>query len=316
MLRLMLDSHSQLAIPGESHFIPQVWNARRRYVTGRDVDAEKLIADYTQTAHFKQWELPRDDVVSLIARLREPSMGEVIECLYSAYAAHHGKCRWGDKTPIYVLSIPVLAQIFPDARFVHMIRDGRDVALSYLSVPWGPASIWQAARKWCRHVSAGRRAGKALGSTRYMEVRYEDIVKEPEYALNRVCEFADLPFEPGMLQFYKNAQGRIQSRPERTHFHSSVTKPPSKNMRAWRTQMPASQVLAFEAMSGNLLVKLGYERANKTIPPGQLLKAGMMTKALDAKVVASRVKKALLDTVGRRPPLRLEGKRKSPIPLP
>ena len=304
MLRLMLDAHSELAIPGESHFIPQVWNSRRRYDTRSGFDAGKLIEDFTQTAHFGQWDLPGDEVLSLVAKLREPSMAEVIESFYVAYASHHGKCRWGDKTPIYVLSIPLLARIFPDARFVHIIRDGRDVALSYLSVPWGPATIWQAARKWSRHVTAGRMAGRELGSTRYMEVRYEDLVKEPAQVLTRVCEFTDLPFESGMLEFHKDAKGRIQSRPERTHFHSSVTKPPSQSLRDWRTQMPAPQVLAFEAMSGAELTELGYEQANKTIPTGHRLKADVMTRALDGKIMASRVKKTLLDVVERRPPLR------------
>jgi hypothetical protein len=303
MLRMMLDSHSQLAIPGESHFIPQAWNARRHYATNNSIDAQKLTTDFIATTHFQQWDLPSERVASLTSKIREPSFRDVVETIYLAYAAYHGKCRWGDKTPIYVLSIRLLANIFPDARFVHIIRDGRDVALSYFSVPWGPASIWQAARKWHRHVSAGREAGREIGSRRYMEIRYEEVVKAPDQALIKVCEFADLSFEPEMLDFYKSAESRIQSRPDRTHFHSSVTKRPSKNMRDWRTQMPASRVLVFEAMAGQLLGELGYERAHEAIPIGYRLGANAATWASTGKIVASRAKRACQLKLGRRAPL-------------
>ena len=71
-------------------------------------------------------------------RLREGmTTGQAIAAVFEAYAAERGKRRWGDKTPLYMQHLPLLERLFPSARFVHLIRDGRDAALSYLAVPEG-----------------------------------------------------------------------------------------------------------------------------------------------------------------------------------
>src|SRR6266545_1616703 len=143
MLRLMLDAHPELAIPGESHFIPPLWSARRRYLRGGRLDADLLLTELFRTLHFQMWKLPEAEVRRRVSGLMDPGFADVIGSVFAVYAEHQGKERWGDKTPIYVRHLPLLATLFGDARFVHLIRDGRDVTLSYLSVPWGPSTIWQ-----------------------------------------------------------------------------------------------------------------------------------------------------------------------------
>ena len=76
--------------------------------------------------------------------------------IYGFYAAANGKTRYGDKTPNYVLKVQDLALHFPESRFVHLIRDGRDVALALRDVPWGPDTLEGRAEYWMTRVAAGR----------------------------------------------------------------------------------------------------------------------------------------------------------------
>jgi hypothetical protein len=309
LLRMMLDSHPHLAIPGESHFIPALWKSRRRYLSRDALDVRRLASDIMKTPHVRQWELPQDAVWSRLEGLGRQGFPPrdfpaVVEAFFLAYADHHGKTRWGDKTPIYVLSIPLIATLYPDARFVHVIRDGRDVALSYLAVPWGPRGIWAAARKWRRDVSTGRGHGEALPVGRYTEVRYADLVDDPERTLRDICRFADLPFDGTMLDYHRDSGQRIQSRPERTRYHASVTKPPVGGLRDWRTQMSDRDIQAFETVAGDLLHELGFETQSPTIPLRLRAEGAIRVLGMELLAAGSEAKKAILRASGR-PPARI-----------
>jgi Sulfotransferase family len=140
LLRLMLDAHPDLSIPPESHFIPLVWRVRDRYETSGGFDGEKMARDVFRGIRFRDWSLPESEVLDELGRVAPSDLAGSIACFFCAYAGRNGKERWGDKTPGYSMELPLLASLFPDARFVHLIRDGRDVALSLMEVPRPPRS--------------------------------------------------------------------------------------------------------------------------------------------------------------------------------
>ena len=290
MLRMMLTTHSELAIPWESHFIVPLWKARKKLGGLEAPDVERIVAHIQSTSMFRLWELPNDAVRRRVDALERPTFGEVIGAVFQAYADHQSKCLWGDKTPIYVNWIPVLANLFPTARFVHVIRDGRDVAMSYQSVPWGPDDIWGCAIKWRRDVGAGRRYGPPLGNRRYMEVRYETLVREARPVLEQICDFAGLAFDERMLDYRQEAR-KVGSRPAQARYHASATKPPTPGLRDWRSQMPENQVLAFEAVAGDLLVELGYERRHPSVHRMAQIEAAARIASAKGKTVASKTRK-------------------------
>jgi len=116
------------------------------------------------------------------------ALRRMISVLFDTHARRDGKLRWVNKTPAYIDILPVLGRVFPEMRFVHCVRDGRDVAASVLSQPWGPKTVEEAAQWWVNKVRRGRAFG-ALRPSRYFEVRFEDLLAAPEYTLSRVFAF-------------------------------------------------------------------------------------------------------------------------------
>jgi hypothetical protein len=299
VLRLMLDAHPKLAIPGESNFIRYRWNERRVYWTRGRFVPERLLEDILADGNLRTWGISADDVRDLVRAHESPGFADVVAAPFQVYARMHNKPRWGDKTPIYVLSIPALASLFPDSKFVHLIRDGRDVALSYLAIPTFEGGIWHAAWRWRDWVTAGVRSGKELGPERYIQLKYEELVTHTEQELRNLCQFLDLDFEAGMLRYYEHADQRLEAPSERIRFHSKASQPPSLSSRNWRTDMSPQAVRIFESVAGELLEELGYERALPRVPPATRLRALARTGLHSAHVGGSRAKKSAIRSLNR-----------------
>jgi hypothetical protein len=266
LLRLMLDAHPSLAIPPESHFIPLVAQVRSRYDQPSGFDAEHMAADVMRGLRFRDWHLS-DDAVRAAIRERNPTtLASAIECFFVAYADAHGKARWGDKTPGYSIELPLISALFPEAVFVHLIRDGRNVALSLMEVPRPPRSFAEAAQVWRARVSTGRADGSALGD-RYLELRYESLVEDPESSLKQICSLAALEYTPAMLDYHR--EDPAASVPERNWgHHRNLAMPPTAGLRDWREHMSEADQQLFEAVAGDELSELGYERRFPEVPAG------------------------------------------------
>ena len=254
LLRVMLDRNPELAVPDESYFVPQL---ARRHRT--PVDPAAFLDDLRRLPTLVDWGL---SPASVQARLR-PGMttDDAIAAVFAAYAAERGKARWGDKTPLYMQHLDLLERLFPDARFVHLIRDGRDAALSFLSVQaglmtegWGhPRDAAGFACQWATEVASARELGARVGGQRYRELRYEALVADPEGELRTVCAFAGLEYDPAMLDYVGQTDSARKAHQQR------LNEPPRQNVRKWRTEMSESDRHAFEEVAGALLAELGYE---------------------------------------------------------
>ena len=261
LLRIILDRSPGIAIPDESFFIPLL--ARRH--RGK-VDRGRFLDDVSRLSTPAAWGLSPADVAM---RLR-PGMrtGAAIAAIFEAHAANEGKPRWGDKTPMYMRHLPLLECLFPDAQYVHLIRDGRDAALSFLRMPEGsftrtwahPDTAAEFACLWRTEVAAARALGQRVGSARYLEVRYEDLVARPDRAVRGICEFASLPCEPAMLDYASAAD--VSEKPHQQR----LLQPLTVGVRDWRTQMAAADIGVFESIAEDLLAELGYQLAE---PPAR-----------------------------------------------
>jgi hypothetical protein len=157
---------------------------------------------------------------------------------------------WCEKTPMHVHHLSLLAKAFPDAKFVHVIRDGRDCAASFHR-RWRFNPV-RTVFRWKRAVRAGRQQGSSLGP-RYHEVRYEEITEAPEPVFRRLCSFLDVPFEATVLS-------SVRSRPDSAaSSESEVTRNPRRAV----DYFEPAEVRQMESVAGRLLAELGYPCENQ-----------------------------------------------------
>lgn len=254
LLRVMLDRNAELAIPDESYFVPLL--ARRHRGT---VDPAAFVDDLRRLPALAEWKLTPDAVAARLGA--GMSAAEAIAAVFEAYAAACSKPRWGDKTPLYMQHLPLLERLFPLALFVHLVRDGRDAALSYLAVPrgimsegWGqPRDAAGFACQWATEVRSARELGRRLGPERYVEVRYERLVAEPEAVLREICAFGGLDYNATMLGYVGQTESATKVHQQR------LNEAPRVGVRDWRTEMCPADRGAFESIAGSILSELGYE---------------------------------------------------------
>jgi hypothetical protein len=258
LLRFILSSHPRLHIPGETGFLPFL---------GFEADAQlsairvRRVLAQIGTLN-REWAGLVHDPEVFYSMLAQPTLACVLDQLYRKVIEGHGAVRWGDKTPDYVRYLPLLSRIFATAQFVHVIRDGRDATLSARK-KWGRGRWYMddyyLLRNWARNVERGRAAGQALPPGRYLEIRYEDLVREPESTLRVLCDFLGEPFHAAMLDH--SALAREQIGPQG---HIEVREPISTaSVGRWRTGMSPFWKRVADAVSDPTLIACGYERSGQ-----------------------------------------------------
>ncbi|GLY30879.1 sulfotransferase [Kineosporia sp. NBRC 101731] len=191
------------------------------------------------------------DIVALRDRCR------LLDRIGKFKMATTGKLTWGIKLQRKIQDVDRYAQIFPGSRFIHIIRDGRDVAASHLrTVPdWGYRSIDDTAYKWANLIEATRLRAPAQ---RYHEIRYEDLVGEPEKACRALCDFLEIPFASQMLQHH--LVDHTLHAHDWSHPSSEATKNPLSEapVGRYRHDLTAEQIADFENIASGTLRTLGY----------------------------------------------------------
>lgn len=282
LFRNIFDAHPELAMTHEAHFVAAMAQHQGRY-ENNGFDRGAFVDDLYRNTNFVRQGLDRGDVERRLADDQVGSFADAVRSVFGLYADERGKTLFGDKTPGYVNHIDLLSSVFPEARFVHVIRDGRDVALGYLDRDeWGPSTVGHAALYWRSRVSRGQESGHRLGPERYLEARYEDLVDDPEATVRRVCDFLGLDFHDSMLRFHESGAEFIASSNTPDAF-GGLAKPITKGMRDWRTQMLPQDIALFEAVAGELLGSLGYQRTTDAPAPGVRVRAALAAGGWQAK---------------------------------
>jgi Sulfotransferase family len=214
VLRFMLDAHPMLTIPPETGFLV----ALARLAKAGDCNPHSLFTAITEQPPeapvWPDFQIPRDAFWQRLRALDNLTPADAARCFYRMYAERHGKPRFGEKTPLYGPHIADIASLLPEARFIHLIRDGRDVALSLRGLWFSPGDDIDTLAGWWRDAVVATRA-QARACAHYLEVRYEELIREPRATLERICAFVDLAFDPRMLRYFETASQRLREHGER-----------------------------------------------------------------------------------------------------
>ena len=274
LLQRVVDAHPQIAITPETHWVAR-WFEKRKGMTPEGFVKPKLIPKLVRHGRCARMQIGKEQLERLLGTGEPVFYSNFVTGIFDLYGEAQGKQLVGDKTPGYVRKLKTLHELWPSAKFVHLIRDGRDVCLSMAQwekahrsagrfSSWTDDSVVTTALYWEWHVRWGREAGPALGSDLYYEIRYEDFVARPADECAALCSFLGVPFDDAMLGFH---EGRTTRAPGLSTKDQWL--PITPGLRNWKTEMSARDTARFELSAGRLIDELAYPRTGQH-PPGRV----------------------------------------------
>jgi hypothetical protein len=258
MLRLILACHSRIHIPPETWFIIDL--VREIPVTAAlsPAEVERAVDIVTSHRRWPDMGIPTEEYRRWVRGLAEPRLLDLLNLIYQHQLDACGKQRFGDKTPGYIHIIPELVALYPSAKFIHLIRDGRDVAMSYFKV----SSMRYYERKDFNWTQAMRRRREYAGSSfasQILEIRYEDLVSDPATTLSKICSFLGEEFEDAMLNWQSSVSDLLPDRARDSEWHPNIGKPIMTDAaRQWEKRLSAVECFAMESCLQDDLRRLGY----------------------------------------------------------
>ncbi|MBA3743519.1 sulfotransferase [Sporichthya sp.] len=283
LLRLMLNAHPRIAIPPETRFALPTYFERTKFGDLTQAANRRKLAEFLTGKPALRWsdhDTDRDATVQAILDA-PPTVGSALAAVYEQYAARFDKPRWGDKLPTYIEHVRPLLEMFPDAHLVHVLRDGRDCVGSLKRQEWSKRSTPDAIGVWNRAIDYGRKARTSVPAAQWHEVRYEELVSDPEGRLKELCAFLEEDFVPDMLE---PAKVGAKVMPSRKAFHGmlsgSVT---TTSIGGWEKHLEPWESNLMHVVSGKRLRAEGYEVPKTTRPAPKLIAAHVKAELRDRR---------------------------------
>ena len=259
LLRSILSGNSDISIPPESYRIPF---AIKKFHIFNNRDWEDIVPqvlkEFEDCKEFYTWEIDITDVQKRLENIADSkkTLSNIFDELFCTYTEKHspGSKIWGDKTPMNTLYLDWVGTVFPRSKFIHIIRDGRDVASSYLKMDRYD-TILEAANRWINSIELAQSFGSKIKEN-YMEIRYEELVTKPEDVIKYTCDFLDIDYDSKMLDHTKQVKKLGDT--DKEH-HSNLSKPiSSDSVGKWRNNLSESDQESITKLLHKHLQRLGY----------------------------------------------------------
>lgn len=274
LLRLMLTCHRNIVIPPECGFA--VWLAGK--FSGWSIEdysgwIDRLIPELMQCRKIETWNLEPDGLREFLRAGKPATYPEAVGLVYEWYGISTGRrfTRWGDKNNFYLNHIPAIKVMFEDAYFVHIVRDGRDIACSYKRLkavrersryfPTIPESIEDVAGQWRSNIRLVRKSFEGIGRGRVLEIKFEDLVLNTVNTLQSVCDSIGESLDTAMLEYHGHNLKKQLEPVGFLDWKGNTVKPPLPSaVGRYNTELDEQELRTFEGVAGDVLQVLGYSR--------------------------------------------------------
>ncbi len=266
MLRLILCSHKNIAIPPQTKYAKKLYKRRLLFGDLSKADNRKKLRNWFLNNHNKKTkiidlDIDKNDVREEL-KITGNTLGAFLSVIPKLYSKKFGKSRWGDKRPYYIKYLPQLFKLFPDAQVIHIIRDGRDAVASLKRMPWWNKNSLFAMLNWQEAIQHGIIAKSKYSSEQYIEIKYEDIINEPENSIKSVCKFLGEEYSESLLEFHKIAKESVPS--YKMDWHSATkSKINAASIGRWQKDLEQWEVILFNRKFKNELESHKYEIQDK-----------------------------------------------------
>lgn len=253
LIRSILNEHSKIFIPKiETEFLPYWVNQWEKFGDLSIIDNFDIFYNNISTLPYFTYQKEKDKLINKnewYKSCKSFSLPGIFEALirHDTNTVNRYDVLWGDKSPSYLVYIGLLKQLFPNAKVIHIIRDVRDYCLS-MNKAWGK-NMLRAAQRWSTEITIGRKQGFELGSD-YFEIRYEDLLKNPESQCRSICDFLGVDFESKMLSLSKSPEKYGDTKGEKTIIRDNKNK--------YKIRIKTELLRKIELITFPILQSLGY----------------------------------------------------------
>lgn len=268
MMRLLLNAHPHVGVPKELAYFERC--AREGHLDNwakLNLSSDTYRTFVRGFLQRKKLALEGLDLTALeneIVTDGPQNLERPLRVTMDAWAAKEGKVTWGEKTPKNLFYVDLIHKIMPDARFIYIVRDPRAVAYSMNRFARFVDDSVLNAFNWLQAATTGYDLlSRSIPEAQRLVLKYEELVSDVEATTRKICTFLGEPFDEQMLTFYQQTQGNIHPHSKELGGVHTLTKPISTvSVDKWRDQMPAREVALVEAVCGDAMSRLGYERTD------------------------------------------------------
>jgi sulfotransferase family protein len=254
LLSEILSNHSELAITHETHYFRKYWNKNSNV-------NQTLFKSFLSSPEFAQFGFSEEEINFIKKQVSDNQKdivdGTIFDLIGSKFINKKKKKYWGEKTPSHHLHIPLIATLFPDAKFICIIRDPRDICLSLKKVPFNTGSPISIARRWKRYIKLSFEY-KTKYKDRYLEIKYEDLLNSPKDILEKICDHIGLSYEPDLLKWTKASPQTFDM--DKEYWKQKALRSIDKtNCKKWVKEMKHGEISFFQQYLGRELKFYGYD---------------------------------------------------------
>lgn len=263
LLRLMLNQLPAIAAPHPPHILHRMMPVMPIYGgLQKKKKFATLVDDVCRLVEHNPvpWDVTFDRK-KIAAGCRERSLVAVFGAVYQALADVRGASTWLCKSMQNTLFLPQIETYFPDAKYIYLYRDGRDVAVSFRKAVVGEKHFYHIAKEWAETQRLALRHRDTVPAQRFTGISYEELVAQPEPVMRRLCTFLGADYHPRMLEFHASEEARRAA--DSSALWGNVVKPiMTGNTRKFIREASAEDISIFESVAGDVLDALGYKRVH------------------------------------------------------
>ena len=268
LLRVILCAHSKITIPPETYFIMPLLRQLPINAGLNRNQTDQAIDIITTHYRWPDMGMTKGYLVDQLADRESPLLSDITNIIYEFHLEKDNKQIWGDKTPPYISIVPELLELYPDAKIIHLIRDGRDVTRSFQGTGWYGPWIKDNTKEWRDAITHYNGYKRSRPDIDIHEIKYENLVMETEKTIRDLCLFLGITFEAGMLDWEPAIEGKIPLR--EAYIHKKLGRKPSvEDINRWKSEMTKRELFITESFIWKELQSTGYELyySNKSWSP-------------------------------------------------
>ncbi len=275
LLRIVCDCNENLTVPPESGFLLW-WRTKYSNITAKDICTpdilNELVEDILSSKKFETWKIEKEQLLDFLKLHKPRSYAEVGSLVYYFQAHTRGKHPkiWGDKNNYYIHHLEEIIELYPEARFIHLIRDGRDVACSYRNLPAIssksdyfpnlPVALEEIAKEWMENNIRIEAFLQNSASGKFIVVNYEDVVLSLETTSRKICNFLEVSFDTQMLEYdVLNKKNSLEPSQTLDWKMNTLKKPDKSRINQYLDQFTTAEIEMFNEQAGTVLKSYGYD---------------------------------------------------------